>query len=164
MDIRWKDNEKEYKRLYYLKNKEKYKEQNRLRRLSQNKEQVSEYHRLWRIENKEKLNQYKIDNKEHNKIKQQEYYKTERGIKIKKINHWIAQGILCFDWDLLYDLFLKTTNCEFCNVELTTGIPMSSTTKCLDHNHDINDRFNIRGVLCHSCNNKDVFKKLINTI
>jgi hypothetical protein len=32
------------------------------------------------------------------------------------------------------------------------------TTRCLDHDHSITDRFNVRGVLCGKCNLKDVLK------
>ena len=53
---------------------------------------------------------------------------------------------------------LKTTQCEICEVKLTIDRYTTSTTRCLDHDHSINDRFNIRGVLCHSCNSKDVLK------
>ena len=50
---------------------------------------------------------------------------------------------------------LKTTHCEYCNCELTIDRYNTPTTRCLDHNHNITDKFNVRGVLCHSCNVKD---------
>ena len=135
---------KEYGRLYRLKNKEKIKEQMRLYRLK-NKEDKKEYMRLWRIKNKENIKQYR--NSKHNK-------------KSKTISQWRYRGILCFDYNLLYDIFLSTTRCEFCKVELTTGRYNTSTTKCLDHDHNINDKFNIRGILCVSCNTRDVLSIL----
>tara|TARA_R110001592_G_scaffold8723_1_gene47184 strand:+ start:717 stop:1073 length:357 start_codon:yes stop_codon:yes gene_type:complete len=88
-----------------------------------------------------------------------DYRKTETGKKNCKINSWKRQGILCFDYELLYDLFLSTKKCEYCDVILTTDKKPTKTTKCLDHDHDVNDKFNVRGVLCNSCNRKDVFKK-----
>ena len=130
-----KEERAEYARLYYIKNKEK---------ISQGRK---ERDKLWRLKNKEKHKEYFT-----------EYYKSEKGKKVSTIGQWRHRGILCFDFDLLYDIFLSTTNCEFCNVELTTDRYNTSTTKCLDHNHDINDRFNVRGVLCLSCNVKDVLK------
>ena len=115
------------------------------------KEYMKEYNRLYRLNNKENIKKYRDDNKE----RQLRYNKTEKGKKSMVIGNWRRWGILCFDWDLLYDLFLKTTNCEFCNVELNTN---TKTLKCLDHNHSIKDKFNVRGVLCLSCNIKDVYQ------
>ena len=137
---------KEYMRLYRLKNKEENKEYNRLY-LLKNKEKIHERDRLKYLKNKE-------EKLERNRL----YRQTEQGKKCRTIHNWRRQGILCFDWDLLYDIFLKTTKCEFCEVELTIGRYTTSTTKCLDHEHSITDRFNIRGILCHSCNVKDVLK------
>tara|TARA_R110002096_G_scaffold414118_1_gene615173 strand:+ start:47 stop:424 length:378 start_codon:yes stop_codon:yes gene_type:complete len=114
-----------------------------------------EYHRLYRIKNKdiinEKMRLYYVENKE-DRLK---YNQSEQGIKVNRISKWKQYGILCFDFDLLYDIFVKTTNCEFCNCILNTD---TRTRRCLDHNHNITDRFNVRGVLCHSCNAKDVLK------
>ena len=129
-----KEEIKEYKRLYQIKNKDKIKQ--------------------WRIDNKEKIKQYRIDNKDKKSL----YQKTEQGKKVHRIGQWKYRGILCFDYNLLYDLFVSTTKCEFCNIQLTTGRYNTSTTRCLDHDHSINDKFNIRGVLCNSCNRKDVLK------
>tara|TARA_R110002126_G_C10066727_1_gene462224 strand:- start:38 stop:439 length:402 start_codon:yes stop_codon:yes gene_type:complete len=124
------------------------------------KEKKKEYDRLYRLNNKEKVKQIKKEWTEQNKEKvkgyELKYSQSEHGIKNKTIKRWISRGILCFDFDLLYDIFLKTTHCEYCNVELTTGLPRTLTTKCLDHNHSINDRFNVRAVLCNWCNINDV--------
>ena len=138
-----KEEEKEYKRLYYLKNKEKIQKNNRLNYIN-NKETIKEQVRL-----------YYINNKEKKKKTDKEWMKTEQGKKSNRIGQWKYYGILCFDWNLLYDLFLSTTNCEFCNCELNTN---TKTRKCLDHDHSINDKFNVRGVLCNCCNLKDVLK------
>tara|TARA_R110000824_G_scaffold73070_1_gene186246 strand:+ start:207 stop:593 length:387 start_codon:yes stop_codon:yes gene_type:complete len=117
-----------------------------------------EYKRLWYLKNKERINEkmrlYDHKNKEHIK----EYRQSQQGKKAGRISNWKQRGILCFDYNLLYDIFVKTTHCEFCNCILTAGRYTTSTTRCLDHNHNITDRFNIRGVLCNSCNIKDVLK------
>ena len=100
----------------------------------------------------------------HNKRQKKYYEKKKKEIALKnktdpnrlkthRISGWKRQGILCFDYNLLYDLFLKTTHCEYCGMFLQ-GIGRDQ--KCLDHDHSINDKFNIRAVLCKSCNNKDV--------
>ncbi len=110
----------------------------------------------WSIKNREKLALKKKEYYYKNREKILESYKTPKGRKTKRISDWKGQGILCFDWLLLYDIFLSTKNCEYCNCELTEGT--SSSGRCLDHDHSITDRFNIRGVLCTSCNKKDVLK------
>jgi len=134
-----KEQKKEYDILYRQKNKEKL------------RQQKIQYHK----KNKEKLRQKQIIYSEKNKEKKRQYDKLycERNKKDKVLHNWINRGILCFDFDLLYDIFLSTTNCEFCQVELNTN---TKTLKCLDHDHSINDKFNVRGVLCLSCNFKDV--------
>ena len=126
MPLKNKEDRNEYQRLYYQKTKEDRKEYDRLKYLN-NKEKVKEKNRL--------------------------YQQTEQGKKSFRISNWKTYGILCFDWNLLYDLFISTKNCEFCEVELDTN---TKTRKCLDHDHSITDKFNIRGVLCNSCNRKDV--------
>ena len=57
------------------------------------------------------------------------------------------------DWNEVYDYYIMTTNCEYCDVELTGG--RSNKCKCLDHNHTTGQ---IRGVLCKVCNLRDKFK------
>tara|TARA_R110001592_G_C12776237_1_gene714476 strand:- start:156 stop:557 length:402 start_codon:yes stop_codon:yes gene_type:complete len=128
MPQRTKEERKEYQKQYRLKNKEI----------------MTEYQKQYRLKNKENLAQYK-----------KEYNKTAEGKKSKRITKWKLRGILCYDYNLLYDIFLSTKNCEFCNCELDK---CSRTRKCLDHDHTITDRFNVRGVLCHICNVKDVLK------
>ena len=122
------------------------------------KEERKEYMIEYRIKNKEKLkkqtNEYYIKNQEFYK----KYRQSDKSKKSNRISKWKEQGILCFNFDLLYDIVLSTTNCEFCQVELTTGRYNTSTTKMLDHDHSIKDKFNVRGVLCNSCNAKDVLK------
>lgn len=145
-----KEKKKEYMRLYNIRTKEtralkkkEYYEKNK----EKNKEHTKEYQAQW----------YKL-NKESQCEKGKEYYKTTRGKMFKRISNWKSGGILCFDWELMHHYFINQTTCEFCNVELTSDRFNTSTTKCLDHDHNINDRFNIRGVLCNKCNRKDVYK------
>jgi len=152
-----KEETKEYNRLYKLNTKEKTKEYNRLYNLNnteknkeyriQHKDKVTERNRLYYLKNKEKITEQK-----------KEYNQTEQGKKTKRISNWKGQGILCFDWNLLYDLFISTTKCEFCKIELTIDKKPTSTTRCLDHDHSITDKFNVRAVLCNCCNLKDVLK------
>ena len=152
-----KEEKKEYNRLHYLKNKEERKEYNRLYQIKHS-EKIKEERRLYRIKNKKKMDElhklWILNNKEHIKEYSKEYHKSEKGKKIYRIADWKRQGILCFDWNLLYDIFLSTNKCEICEVKQTTDRYTTKTTRCLDHDHSINDRFNVRYVLCHSCNVK----------
>jgi len=101
------------------------------------------YYKQYNIKNKEKISEYK-----------KEYRKTPQGKKSSRICKWKHRGILCFDYNLLYDIFLSTSKCEYCDCELIEG--RSSNSRCLDHDHSITDKFNVRGVLCRKCNSADV--------
>jgi len=128
------------------------------------KEEINEHRRQYYLKNKEKHQEYYLKNREtilqsqrqyrlNNKDKRKEYNKTEARTKSRRIRTWKKYGILCFDWDLLHELFIKTTHCEYCNCEL---YGVGNNKKCMDHDHDITDRFNVRGVLCQICNVRDV--------
>ena len=116
-------------RRYYQKNREKI--------LQKRKEYMKEYYE----KNKEKRNQYS-----------KEYYQTPEGKKSNKIAQWKRQGIICDNWDALYDHYNKTCFCDICKVELTYDKVKTATTKCCDHDHSITDRPNFRNILCQSCN------------
>ena len=118
---------KEYKKEYYQKNKEQI--------LLQKKEHY--------LKNREKI---LLQKKEHNKTPQRK--------KSRRISEWKRSGIIFFDYDLLYEIFINTEYCDLCNVKLTTGLKPTKTTRCLDHDHSINDCENVRDILCHSCNVK----------
>ncbi len=101
-----------------------------------------------------KKSEYYFKNKDRYRNLNKNYLKTDKGKKSQRITNWKKYGVLCFDWDLLYDIFLSTNKCEYCNCELSIG--RSSSSRCLDHDHSITDRFNVRGVLCRKCNSADV--------
>ena len=104
-----------------------------------------EYMKEWRENNKEYL-------KEYNKA----YYQTEAGIKSRRIAHWKRRGVSrdC-DFDEIYDIYLSTDLCDYCNVELVEGGKRCNRTKCLDHNHKTRE---VRGIICHTCNRREVFR------
>ncbi len=83
------------------------------------------------------------------------YQQTPAGQKSNRISSWKARGIISDDYDALYERFMSTSHCEKCDVELTGGNPTTRTTKCVDHDHSIDDRENVRGILCHACNSND---------
>ena len=76
------------------------------------------------------------------------WYYSYDSIKTRRICDWKRMGVICDDWDTLYEKYISTTHCELCNIELTEG-KRSLTTRCLDHNHDTGL---FRNVVCHSCN------------
>ena len=92
--------------------------------------------------------------RENNKDKSREYNQTPRGTKSHRIGRWKNRGVICDNWDALYDHYLKTSYCDICRVELSIKKERSSTTKVLDHDHSITDRPNFRNILCNLCNVK----------
>ncbi len=61
---------------------------------------------------------------------------------------WKFQGMV-FDglFDDIYNIYIHTKVCDICNKPF-----QSSKDRHLEHNHSINEEFNIRGVCCSSCN------------
>jgi len=109
-----------------------------------------ESNRKYRENNKDKMKQYR----ESIKDKFKEYCTTPEFIKTKRICDWKRRGVICDDFDALYNHYLKTSYCDFCRCELSIDKVRTVNTKCLDHDHSITDRPNFRNILCHSCNVK----------
>ena len=80
------------------------------------------------------------------------YSQTDKGKKFRKIATWKQGSIIADNWDEAYEWYKETTSCDICSCLLTTDRYNKATTKCLDHDHSITDDYNIRGVICHSCN------------
>ena len=95
--------------------------------------------------------QYREKNQEKLKKQKKQYYQTEQGKKIYKINDWKRLGVIFHDYDLLYDFYINTKLCDMCHCQLDTN---TYTRKCIDHDHTITDDENVRNILCHSCNIK----------
>ena len=150
--------QQEYQRKYREKNRKKRNEYMKEYR-EQNKEQQQEYDRKYYEKNNEKIKErrreYIKKNKEKVRKYNNEYRQTPSGIKTYRISQWKKRGIICDDYDKVYDIYVKETNCWWCNKEFE-----NSYDRCLDHDHDhdINDRENIRGIICKGCNNRDVYK------
>ena len=95
--------------------------------------------------------------KEERSIYDKAYGQTPNGKKLGRIGNWKNQGIIVEDNDYnkFYNSFLLVTHCELCKKELTIDRQNTHSTRCVDHNHAINDRPNIRAICCNACNTND---------
>ena len=71
--------------------------------------------------------------------------------KSDTIYNWKKRGLIG-DYDKIYDKYISTTNCELCNVILTDGKPINTSTKNMNHNHLTGYFINI---ICHKCNQQN---------
>jgi len=110
------------------------------------KEYMKKYDKHYREKNKEYYKQYY-------RQYMKEYINTSKGKKVTRISSWKTQGIIFHDYDLLYDIYIHTTHCDYCKCELDK---CNKSRKCLDHDHSTTDIENVRGILCFHCNVKDV--------
>jgi len=158
---------KEKKRLYYIQYREKnkgkisqqkkqYNQENREKILAyreKNREKILQQKREYYEENKEKISkrqkEYYEENKESILTQQKEYQKKPERVKVRRIKDWKKLGVICDDFDALYDKYMNTTHCEECNVLLTYDTTSTATTKCLDHCHETGM---FRNILCNVCN------------
>jgi len=136
MPLKDPEKKKEYDRLRYIKNKERITEKKK------------EYMRLYNLKNKEKYKEYFLKNKEKYKERCKKYSQTENGKKSMRIGHWKNKGIICEDFDKLYDTYINTNNCNWCNKDITKR-------RYIEHNHNSGE---VRGIVCNSCNQKIRYK------
>ena len=94
------------------------------------------------------------EEKQRIRVKKKEYNNTENGKKCNRICTWKRLGVICEDWDALYDKYINTWNCENCDVELIEG-KYGNNARHLDHDHETGL---FRAVLCKHCNS-DIFRK-----
>jgi len=73
--------------------------------------------------------------------------------KKHKISGWKSSG-LKDDYDMVYDRYINSTNCENpkCNVVYGKYGDGTGTYKCMDHDHTPGLENNFRNILCHRCN------------
>jgi len=124
----------------------KNKEKNKKYR-ERTKEHKKKYNDKWRKNNKEKQQIYSKNNKYRLSRYHLEWSKKNES-KVK-ISQWKRMGLISNDYDLLFNKWKNTKNCENCNMELTDG--NLKTSRCLDHSHITGE---YRNILCKSCNVK----------
>ena len=120
------------------------------------KERKRERDRQYYQKNKEKVisrvKEYKVEynqkNKEAISLQKKEYHSTPKGIKVQALSCWKRRGIISNDFDTLYDLYINTDKCMYCE-----KVFADSYDRCLDHDHKTGL---YRAVLCRACNTKDV--------
>ena len=137
-----REEQREYNRQYYQKNKEKLAEHIK-QYYQENKEKKAENMKQYRQKHQEKAAEY---------IKQ--YQQTPQGKKVRRISQWKRKGLIDSDndnYESIYNHYINTTQCENCDVELTEDRYNTSTTRVLDHSH-ITGQF--RNILCCACNNR----------
>lgn len=71
--------------------------------------------------------------------------------KATRISWWKRNGVVCDDFDMLYQEYIKTTNCQHCGKEFK-----STKDRHLDHNHETGE---FRLIVCLKCNVLDSYIK-----
>jgi len=122
--------------------------------MPQTKEEIKAYKKEYYQRTKEERKEY-AQTKEEKALYDNEYRQTPAGKKTQKKKNWKKQGIIIDDFDKFYDLFLSITQCQICKKKLTIDKKMTHSTKCVDHDHNINDRENVRYICCNACNAND---------
>ena len=113
------------------------------------------YFKAYRIKNAEKLKaQKKVWNKENaEKIKAYDkLYRQENIERYKKtdaIYNWKRSGLICDDYDKLYELYLQSTHCEECGCKYSIWGDGVGRFRCMDHCH-LTGVF--RNFICSKCN------------
>jgi len=71
--------------------------------------------------------------------------------KILTYHNWVNKSGMIFVglFDEIYDIYIHTDCCDDCGKKFK-----SRNERQLDHDHNINDDFNIRNIVCKDCNSR----------
>ena len=88
-----------------------------------------------------------------------DYRRSDRGSKAEHKARWRFNGMI-FDnqFENVYRDYITQTNCECCYRPFD-----NLNKKTLDHDHNITNKYNIRGIICHSCNHRRIDKEWSNS-
>jgi len=70
------------------------------------------------------------------------------------IYNWKKTGLICDDYNALYETYIKTTECGHCKTEFT-----KNNKRCMDHDHTTGL---FRKIVCNRCNMKDTYIRFPN--
>mgnify|MGYP003656670575 CR=1 FL=1 len=65
------------------------------------------------------------------------------------IHTWKRYGLIYDDYDDLFEVYIKTLNCQHCNKEFK-----NRRDRCMDHNHETGL---FRKIVCNKCNSWDFY-------
>ena len=71
--------------------------------------------------------------------------------KYKMIYNWKKSGLIYDNYDELYEVYIKTMECQHCNKAFK-----KSSDRCLDHDHETGL---FRKIVCNRCNTCDSYIK-----
>jgi len=71
--------------------------------------------------------------------------------KSTMIREWKKRGVICDDFDMLYNEYIKATKCQHCGKDFK-----STRDRCLDHDHTTGL---FRAFVCQKCNAYDSYIK-----
>ena len=129
----------------YQQNIEKERERNRIKTKKAYEENPKKYREEARLRRKLNPEKHREAGKKYRENNPEQYKKSAR------IGAWKINGLICDDYDKLYQHFLDITNCDLCGILLTTDRYTTNTTRCMDHSH-ITGLF--RNIVCKKCNSQ----------
>jgi len=69
--------------------------------------------------------------------------------KSNMIYNWKKSGLICDDYNALYETYIETAQCQHCKTEFT-----EKNWRCMDHDHTTGL---FRKIVCHRCNARDSY-------
>ena len=69
--------------------------------------------------------------------------------KSHMIYNWKKSGLICDDYNALYETYIETAQCQHCKTEFT-----EKNWRCMDHDHETGL---FRKIVCHRCNTCDSY-------
>ena len=95
----------------------------------------------------ERQMRYYEKNREKVILNKRAHRQTDAGKKARIINKWKHYGLICDNYEALYEHYINTFECDNCGIELVSG--NCANKRCMDHCH-ITGKF--RNILCNTCN------------